>query len=579
MITTSPVNFKDLPRYQPRQFVADSADLTKQEEVKKYFELLLMEPLRSSTELESWLLKRSELESVLDQQGSILYIEMTCQTDNEEKAHRYTNFIETIPPLVKPLDDQLNKKLLNAVQQFDLDERRFGVYIRGVRTDVELFRQENVSLQTWLDLLSQEYQTVCGAMTVEFEGAEKTLPQMQKYLMEPDRKLREKAWRATSSRRLQDKEKLEKIFSEMLELRHQIARNAGFENYRDYRFKALHRFDYSPEDCRLYHQSVEKAVLPVWKKILHHRCAQMSLSTLRPWDLAVDPLNRPPLNPFSDVQVLVKKSQTIFEKVDKELGEQFGSMAESGMLDLASRKGKAPGGYQSTLNEARQPFIFMNAVGIDDDVRTLLHESGHAFHALAAAPLSLIAYRHAPMEFCEVASMTMELIGGEYLDVFYSSEDMKRSFVSHLEDIVSVLIWVATVDAFQHWIYEHPHASAVDRQAQWLNIRKRFDVGLTDWTGLEEEHRFLWHRQLHIFEVPFYYIEYAIAQLGALQIWFRSQQDREGAIAAYRNALALGGSRPLPELFQTAGVKFDFSQKVIAPLMEAIDKRLELLYQ
>jgi oligoendopeptidase F len=578
MSTTIQLDFAKLPRYQKRAFVADDADLTQLEQVTKYLKQLLEAPIGSAKDLEMWLIKRSELGSVLDQQGSTLYIQMTCQTDNEEKAQKYTQFIETIPPVVKPLDDELNKKFLRAVKEFGVDHDRYGVLLRGIQTEIELYREENVPLQTKLELLSQEYQKICGAMTVKFDGEEKTLPQMQKFLQEPNRELREKAWRATAARRLEDKEELENIFDEMLRLRHEVSQNAGFTNYRDYRFRSLQRFDYTPKDCYQFHSSVEKLVIPVWKKIVEYRRQQMKLTSLRPWNMAVDPFNRAALKPFTQAQELIDKCQIIFDKVNPKLGAQFRDMANAGLLDLSSRKGKAPGGYQSTLNEARKPFIFMNAVGVDDDVRTLLHEAGHAFHALASVDEPLLEYRHAPMEFCEVASMSMELLGGEYLSAFYTKEEEKRSLISHLEDVVSVLIWVATVDSFQHWIYENFEAPSQKRTQTWLNIRKRFGSGLTDWSGLDQEHQFMWHRQLHIFEVPFYYIEYGIAQLGALQIWLHSQNDWAQALQFYRQALALGGSRPLPELFKAAGMEFDFSEKIIAPLMKAVEAKLEKLY-
>jgi oligoendopeptidase F len=358
--------------------------------------------------------------------------------------------------------------------------------------------------------------------------------------------------------------------------RDQIAKNAQFDNFCRYKFKALHRFDYTPEDCIQFHQTIEQSVVPVWSQILKNRKNQMGLDVLRPWDTAVDPYGRPPLKPFQGVMDLISGCEKIFRQIDEEFGDQFSEMVEAGLLDLASRKGKAPGGYQSTLNEARKPFIFMNAVGIDDDVRTLLHEGGHAFHSLACAHDDLLDYRHGPMEFNEVASMGMELLAMDYLSVFYGKEDVRRSCATHLEDIIFTLVWVATIDAFQHWIYTHPSHDRSQRCNQWLEIRKRFSGGVVDWRGLEEEHAYLWHRQLHIFEAPFYYIEYGIAQLGALQLWLNSKNNWKKTIKQYRSALRFGGSRPLPELFKTAGLQFDFSQKTIAPLVKEVKKKLNL---
>ena len=570
------LNFKDLPRFQKRQFVSEQFVVSDVKDVEALYQKLLTRPIQSSGDLEHWLLDRSELESVMDQEGSIRYIRMTCQTDHPEFAKAYTNFIEQIVPAVKPLEDQLNQKLLKEIKQYPLDRNRYQLFLRWIKTDVELFVQESVALQTKVDLLSQEYQTVCGAMMVSFEGQERTLPEMGKFLLEPNREQRESAWRATAARRLQDKEKLDKIFDQMLGLRHQIALKAKCVNFCDYKFKALHRFDYTPQDCKKYHETIEEVVVPLWNKMLEKRAKDLKLKSLRPWDLAVDPLGKPPLKPFNEVNDLVNGCAKIFQRVEDQFGIQFDDMAKRGLLDLASRKGKAPGGYQSALNETRKPFIFMNAVGVDDDVRTLLHEGGHAFHSLACANDPLLSYRHGPMEFCEVASMSMELLGGEYLDTFYNKEENERSRVSHLEEIISLLIWVATIDCFQHWIYENPKQMAAQRIKAWLEVRKRFGSDLISWQGLEEEHSYLWHRQLHIFEVPFYYIEYGIAQLGALQIWLNAKKNWRKAVSDYRQGLALGGSRGLPELFRAAGIEFDFSKRTIAPLMEALKKELSL---
>ena len=569
------LNFEKIAAYQKRQFVPEDALLTSLKDVKALYQALLGRAINSKEELERWILDRSEFEAALDQAGSILYIRMTCQTDDKDRAKAYTDFIETIAPATKPLDDQLNKRFLKEIERFPIDQERYEIYIREIRADIDLFIEKNVDLQTKEQLLSQEYQTVCGAMTVEFEGEEKTLPQMGKYLLETDRALREQAWRATAKRRLQDKDKLDDIFDQMLVLRSQIAHNAKCCNYTEYKFRSLHRFDYTPEDCKKYHETVKRLVVPLWASITENRKKQMKLDSLRPWDSAVDPLGRAPLKPFVDVEKLISGCEEIFKKVDAELGQQFREMAQMKLLDLASRKGKAPGGYQSALDEARKPFIFMNAVGVDGDVRTLLHEAGHAFHGLACAHDPLVDYRHAPMEFNEVASMGMELLADQYLSVFYNYEDAQRSRTTHFEDSVFTLVWVAIIDAFQHWIYENPKHGRGARQKAWLDIRRQFGGDLIDWQGLEDEQASLWQRQLHIFEVPFYYIEYGIAQLGALQLWLNAKKDSAKALREYRQGLSFGGSRPLPELFKEAGIRFDFSENTIAPLMDAVKDELK----
>lgn len=570
------MNFSNLSQYQPREFVDVSADLTHPKEVSELFQGLLDRPINSAESFDQWLSDLSELSAVLDQQASILYIQMTCHTDNSEFVEKYKNFIQEIMPAVKPLGHQLDQRFLKLNQQFPLDANRYRVFERDLKADVQLFFQENIPLEIEVQMLSQEYQGLFGAMTVDFLGETRTLQQMGKFQEETNRDIREQAWRLSGERRLKDSERFEGIFEEMLHLRDTIARNAGFGNFMDYQFKAYHRFDYRPEHCRRYHEAVKKCVVPIWGKILNRQKERLGVETLRPWDLHVDPLGRSPLRPFGEVSELISGVQKIFQRIDPVLGGQFQGMADHGLLELESRKGKAPGGYQNTLAEAREPFIFMNAVGMDSDVRTLLHEGGHAFHTFACAHDPLYAYRHAPMEFCEIASMTMELLGNQFLDVFYNKEEARRSVETHLENIIYTLVWVANIDAFQHWIYEHPGHSRDERLYKWDEMYQEFNGPQVDWSGLEYFRQTLWHRQLHIFEVPFYYIEYGIAQLGALQIWQNAKADWSGALQKYKKSLALGGSRTLPELFATAGVEFDFSEQILMPLVDAVVEELNL---
>ncbi len=556
--------------YVNRKFVPKEANLTDAATVKGLYEQLLKAPINSSEDLENWLMNRSELDAALSQAGSILYINMTCHTDDAKTASLYSEFIQNIPPAIKPINDELNKRYLKLLKDYPLDQNRYEVYNHSTQVDIELFVEANVPLQTQVDMLSQEYQTVCGAMSVNFEGKEQTLPQMGKYLLETDRKKREDAWRAVAKRRLADKDKLQDIFKKMFDLRCQIASNAKFNSFIEYQFRSYHRFDYTSADCKKYHETIERLIVPIYGEILKKRQKEMGLDSLRPWDLAVDPLGRSPLKPFDKANELIDKTQKIFYKLDGKLGDQFSEMKTLNLLDLESRKGKAPGGYQNTLSEARKPFIFMNAVGVDDDVRTLLHEAGHAFHALASADDPLVDYRHAPMEFCEVASMAMELLGGQYLSEFYSKEDTNRSNREHLEGIVHVLAWVANIDAFQHWMYEHPNHTPEERTQAWVELYQRFGGKFVNWQGLEQEMAYLWHRQLHIFEVPFYYIEYGIAQLGALQLWVKGKVDPSKALEYYHQGLSVGGSRPLPKIYQAAGIKFDFSEGIIKPLVDEV---------
>ncbi|MBN1457825.1 MAG: M3 family oligoendopeptidase [Sedimentisphaerales bacterium] len=574
--TLRELDISKLPAYQKRKFVPGDAKLTDPKVVTKLYQNLIERDINSTAELEKFLLDRSELDAAIDQTGSVIYIRMTCQTDDKQAAEAYTHFTKEIFPVVHSISDRLDRKFLESEEKYPLEKGRYKVYRRAVRSDIDLFTEDNIPLQTEERLLSQEYQTISGAMTVNFKGEEKTLPEMTKLLEEPDRSLRESAWRAISSRRLADAEKLDMLFDKMLSVRIQIAKNAGYANYRDYKFKERYRFDYTPEDCKNYHDAVKRTVVPILGQIMDRRAEQMGLESLRPWDMQVDEKGRASLKPFNNVEEYINGLSKIFGSVDSELQVQFDEMNKLGLLDLASRKGKAPGGYQCTLQEVRKPFIFTNAVGSNHDVCTLAHEGGHAFHAIASVDDPLQFYRHAPTEFCEVASMSMELFCMPYLTVFYNEDDTKRSVVNQLERTVKLLVSVAMIDSFQHWIYENPNHTGRERAEQWLKIYGRFSGKFEDWSGLEKEKESAWHRILHIFQIPFYYIEYGIAQLGALGLWQQFKEDKSKAICNYKKALSLGGSRPLPELFEAAGLKFDFTGKTIEPLLEEVARELGL---
>lgn len=567
----------NIPHAFARKFLPESVDFSAWTKIEPFFQQLESRSLETSEALESWIQDRSELMDVINEEGSLRYIRMTCDTENKELETAYFHFLEEISENVKAADDQLKRQFLKSPARRQLERERFFVMDRSFQNDVDLFREENIPLETEESKLSQSYQKLMGSLTVQFESKEQTLQQMGRYQEYPDRGLREAAWKAVVERRLMESEKLEKIFDELRTVRQRISANAGFSSYREFAFKQRERFDYSVEDCLRFHEGVEAAVVPLARRMDEQRAGELGIPRLRPWDLSVDPLNRPPLKPFTEATELVEGCVKIAGKVDPRFGGFIRTMRDEQLLNLESRKGKAPGGYQSSLTEARLPFIFMNAVGLDGDVRTLLHEAGHAFHVFATRDEPLGHYRHAPIEFCEVASMSMELLGGEQLEVFYASaEDLKRSRKKHLEGVVDILPWIARVDAFQHWIYTHPEHSVEERRRHWLDLHRRFG-GLEDWKGFELAQATSWHRQLHIFELPFYYIEYAIAQLGALQVWMNSKTDFAGAVASYWSALQLGGSRPLPELFTRANIRFDFGPSSLKPLMEAVEKELRTM--
>ena len=518
-------------------------------------------------DFERWLLDWNELNAALDEEAARRNIAMTCHTDSPEAEKAYLDFVEQVEPQLKPRQFALEKIYVAHPLRAQLPRPRFEVFDRDVENHVKLFRPENVALETEETKLGQQYQKLSGSLTVQYRGEERTLVQMARYQEEPDRAVRQETWELVARRRMQESEKMEDIFDELVKRRTQIARNAGFENYRDFAFRQKGRFDYTPAHCYQFHEAVEKEIMPVVREIQGERRRQMKLEVLRPWDLSVDPQNRPALKPFANVNEMVTRTQNIFNLLDRDLAVGFQGMQNLGLLDLDNRKGKAPGGYQSTLSEARVPFIFMNAGGVQRDVETILHEAGHAFHALATQNEDLYAYRGAPIEFCEVASMAMELLGNEFLEQFYATDEANRARRVHLEGIIGFFPWMATVDAFQHWIYTHPDHTRVERQEAWLDLMNRFG-GEVDWTGWEDTRAKIWHRQLHIFLYPFYYVEYGIAQLGALQVWANSRNNKVKALHDYKQALKLGGSRPLPELFAAAGCRFQFDRATIHPLIK-----------
>jgi oligoendopeptidase F len=564
------------PDIYPHEWLPARLELTTWEQIEPWYQKLLAEPIKTARDLETWVLAAGELGAAVGEERVKRHIAMTCQTDDPEREAAFLAFVRDIEPKLKPLEQAIRNRFLDAPSRKELPAERYAVFQRALENRRELFREANIPRETQLAELEQQYQKIMGAMTVNFHGEERTLARMAPLLEETDRTVRQEAWELSATRRLEDREVLDDLFDRMKLLRIEIAHEAGFDNFVEFAFKNRERFDYTIGDSIRFHEAVEKVVVPLSREIQERQRSMLGIDALRPWDVSVDPLGRPPLKPFDDVEQLAAGTETIFRDVDPELGAQFSFLRTRDLLDLANRKGKAPGGYQTTLEDERLPFIFMNAVGLDSDVRTLLHEGGHAFHTLASRGEPLPAYRESPLEFCEVASMTMELLGASRLDPFYNQADAERSNRKLLEGIVLILPWIATVDAFQHWIYTHPDHSRADRKAAWRSLLERFG-GSVDWSGHEEARDHSWHRQLHIFLYPFYYIEYGIAELGALQIWQRSLTDRKGAVADYKRALALGGSRPLPELFTAAGIRFDFGAEVIASLMNTIKTELAKL--
>jgi oligoendopeptidase F len=562
----------------PRQFVPADLEPSDLPRTTALYRDLMDRKLDTSEQLSRWLADFSELASVVDEFGSRRYIDKSCHTDDEAIKKRFLQFVEEVEPQLKPLAFGLQKKYLTSPARRKLTGVRFDVLNRRWQADVDIFRDENIPLETEMTRKVTEYDEINGRMMINFRGKELTMQQAWRYLEDTDRAARQEAWELTTRRRLQDREAIESIFEALLPLRNQVAKNAGLSDYRAFQWKANKRFDYTPDDCLRFADAIAETCVPIQRRLDRQRAADLKLQIIRPWDQAVDPKGRPPLRPFNETQIdsFVGKTREIFKRLSPELASDFDQLRTRGNLDLQSRKGKQPGGYLMPLEESRQPFIFMNAAGLQRDVETLLHEGGHAFHHLAASGEDLVFIRSAPMEFCEVASMSMELLGSEHFEVFYNEADSARAKRKMIEGIIGFFPWMAIIDSFQHWIYTHPNHTRDERKATWLQLLDRFG-GVVDWSGWESSRESLWQRQGHIFHAPFYYIEYGIAQLGALQLWMKAKQDPHKALANYRAALALGGGRPLPQLFSAAGIVFDFSQKTLHPLMDALEAELERL--
>jgi len=534
-----------------------------------------------------WLHDWSQLGRLIEETAAVIYIEKSLDTTDEAKEQAFLDFVDNVLPQLQIADQVLKERLLNLhIANGDLADLDaldgMSLVLRNLRNEAELFREENVPLQTALARLDNEYEKVTGGMKTVWDGQEKNLSQLAVLLQDKDRSVRERAWQATMDLWLASRQQLNKIYADMLALRRQLAANAGLPDYRAYAFREKGRFDYTPADCFTFHEAIEAVVVPAARRIYQKQQARLGLDTLRPWDVQVDTSDAPPLKPYQGQDELIRGSLNIFQKVDAELGRYLATMAEEDLLDLDTRSGKALGGYCNTLPLRQRPFIFMNGVGIHDDVQTMLHEAGHAFHVFETAALPLIWQTEAPMEFCEVASMAMELLAAPYLvkaqGGFYTATEAARARIEHLEGILTFLPYMAVVDAFQHWVYTHPDAAmdASNCDAAWDQLWQRFTPGV-DWTGFDEARVTGWHRKPHIFGSPFYYIEYGMAQVGALQVWRNSLNDHPGALAAYRKALALGGTKTLPELFAAAGADFRFDTAMLTGLVQLVEKNVEEL--
>ena len=561
-----------------RHFLPKEISITDWKTLEPYFKDLLERKINSKEDLEKWLQDASELEAVVGEDANWRQIRMTCDTENKELEKAFTFFVMEIQPHIQSYADKLNKKLIENPFTKDLDHDTYFTYLRNIKKNIELFREENIPLNSELGVLAQQFGVIAGKMTVTIDNKEYTLQQASKFLENPDRALREEVYRKINERRVQDKNELNKLFTSLVQKRTQVATNAGFANYRDFRFKELGRFDYTKEDCFQFHKAVAQTVMPLVDEIFEKKRKKLGVDTLRPWDTEAEPKGVSPLNPFETDDELLQKTLNCLDEVNPFFADCLRQMQKMHRLDLESRKGKAPGGYNCPLPETGAPFIFMNAAGQMGDVTTIIHEGGHAVHSFLTHPLELTAFKEYPMEIAEVASMSMELFSMDYWDFFFENKDeLKRAKEYQLERVITIFPWIATIDKFQHWIYENPSHTEEERAASWMKILNEFSSPVIDFSGLGEYRRFAWQRQLHLFEVPFYYIEYGIAQLGAIGLWMQFKKNKKAALDNYIKALSLGGTRTLPELFEAAGLKFDFSPAYVSELMSFVHGEMNSL--
>ena len=557
----------------PRSYAPADLDATDFSKLEPHYRELLGRAVTDADALEQLILDRSDLDALVAERMADLYIATTRNTQDKSAEAAFLGFVRDVEPKLKPISSELDRKIALDPSAAALPAERYEVLLRGLRVDIELFREANIPLETELTELDQRYNQIAGRMTVEFDGQTRTMPQMARYLEETDRGVRERAWTAIAERRLADRAAIDAIYDQLLALRHQVARNAGFDNFRDFQHRRFKRFDYAPADCMTMHAAIEEHLVPIQRGLDRERAHSLGVAPLRPWDLAVDVKGRKPLRPFENAQQLVDGCSRMFHAMGGGLGEMFDTLREGDCLDLDSRAGKAPGGYQYQRQYTRRPFIFMNAAGMHRDLVTMVHEAGHAFHSLLSMTDPVLEYRGAPTEFAEVASMSMELLTLPYHGEFYGEGDQRRAMRERLEKFPTTMTWVATIDAFQHWVYTNPGHTRAQRTDAWRALMKRFGHDAS-WEGCEDARDAQWQRQLHLFGMPFYYIEYGIAETGAIQMWMNARRDQQGALANYRKGLSLGGSRPLPELFRAAGLRLDLSSNLMGELAREVGREL-----
>ena len=567
-----------IPKKPQRKFITQNLVINNWEDLKSFYEELKNRTINSEQELEKWMFDLSELEAVVSEDYAWRYIKMTCDTTSEELLKRYSDFVEKIEPNIAPYSNDLHKKLIQSQFVNQLDQKKYFIYIRSIKKSLELFREQNIPLFTQISNDSQKYGAIAGAQTIEHSKEEITLQKAAVLLKNKDRQLRESIYFKIQNRKDKDEQEFNTLFDTLIKLRHQVALNAGFKNYRDYKFQELGRFDYNAQDCINFHHAIQSNIVPITTQLEIQRKQQLNLDSYKPWDTEVDAEGKEPLKPFETGAELLDKAITCFYEIDPFFGECLETMKLMKNLDLESRKGKAPGGYNYPLYETGVPFIFMNSVGSHRDLVTMVHEGGHAIHSFLSKDLPLTEFKSTPSEVAELASMSMELISMEHWHMFFPNpEDYKRARKEQLEKLLKSLPWIAAIDKFQHWIYLNPEHTVEQRYTEWTGIMKDFGTGQVDYTGLEKYFQRGWQAQLHLYEVPFYYIEYGMAQLGAIAVWRNYKKNPKLALQQYIAALTLGYTKPIGEIYKAAGIEFDFSDTYVRELAEFVKTELDQL--
>ncbi len=568
----------EIPERKKRTFVAENFDPSTWEAIEPYYKNLLDRNINSLDELKNWLKDWSELDAVLGEIGRWIYVRTTIDTSDEKAKAALMNQYVNIYPKLSVQVNLLDKKFVSSPFIDELDQDVFFTTIRKTKKSLELFREENIPLQSELNMKQSTFDQIAGAQSIHYNGTELTVQQAQVYLKSNNREQREEIFRLINERRLQDAEKLDSLLTELIQLRTQIAKNAGFENFMEYRFNELARFDYTPADCLKFHASIEEVLMPLVNQLFEERKKELGLDTLKPWDREVDPSGKAPLKPFNSTEELIDKTIQCFNRLDTYFGERIEIMKRMNYLDLDSRMKKGPGGYNMTMPEIGVPFIFMNSANSESDLVTMVHEGGHAIHTFLSHDLELNAFKDTTSEVAEVASMGMELMSMEHWDIFYSNpEDLKRAKKNHLQYILTILTKTCLGDSFQFWLYQNPNHTVEERRAKWAELNKRFTSSTVDWTGNETFLATGYQSILHFYIVPFYYIEYAFAELGSLALWRNFKQNPSKAINDYKNALRLGYTKPIPVFYETAGAKFDFSKPYISTLVDFLKEELAKL--